>query len=212
MSAGTTVVIPVSVVVHAGGLCSWAETACRWSAGTTLRGLFRRHCPAIRTTPLCGGCPNGTCSASASRRGLFSLAALDNRTPCHRGARQAPGESTPDFVARAMREDHGFTVPGRSFLALDVVECQPKNASRLMAMRLAAIARLSHPFCGERVTVFLAPSWCTSAVANRLAVTTVLRSYRGWGRGIAGYSGSGVRCSASAGWRGGARGLCPTAG
>jgi hypothetical protein len=42
-----------------------------------------------------------------------------------------------------MREDHGFTVPGRSFLALDVVECQPKNAARLMAMRLAAIARLT---------------------------------------------------------------------
>jgi hypothetical protein len=105
---------------------------------------------------------------------LFNLAALDQRTPCHPGARQAPGESTPDFLARAMREDHGFTVPGRSFLALDVVVCQaldvvvcqPKNTSRLMAMRLAAIARLSHPFCGERVTVFLAPSWCTSAVAK----------------------------------------------
>src|SRR5437867_1747095 len=31
------------------------------------------------------------------------------------GARQAPGESTSDFVARAMREDHGFTVPLSSF-------------------------------------------------------------------------------------------------
>jgi hypothetical protein len=30
---------------------------------------------------------------------LFSLAALDNRTPCHPGARQAPGEPTPDFLA-----------------------------------------------------------------------------------------------------------------
>jgi len=47
---------------------------------------------------------------------------------------------------------------------------------------------------------------------NRLAVTTVLRSYRGWGRGIAGYSLSAVPCSGPAGWRGGARGLCPTAG
>ena len=55
---------------------------------------------------------------------LFSLAALDQRTPCHPGARQAPGESTPDFLARAIREDHGFTVPGRSFLAPDVVEGQ----------------------------------------------------------------------------------------
>jgi hypothetical protein len=55
---------------------------------------------------------------------LFNLAALDQRTPCHPGARQAPGESTPDFLARAMREDHGFTVPGRSLLAPDVVEGQ----------------------------------------------------------------------------------------
>jgi hypothetical protein len=55
---------------------------------------------------------------------LFNLAALDERTPCHPGARQAPGESTPDFLARAMREDHGFTVPGRSLLASDVVEDQ----------------------------------------------------------------------------------------
>jgi hypothetical protein len=36
--------------------------------------------------------------------------------------RAGPGESTPDFLARAMREDHGFTVPGRSLLAPDVVE------------------------------------------------------------------------------------------
>jgi hypothetical protein len=26
-----------------------------------------------------------------------------------------------DFLERAMREDHGFTVPGRSLLASDVV-------------------------------------------------------------------------------------------
>src|SRR5271166_2301830 len=40
---------------------------------------------------------------------LFNLAALDQRTPCHTGARQAPGESTPDFLVRAMREVHGFS-------------------------------------------------------------------------------------------------------
>jgi len=38
--------------------------------------------------------------------------------------RQAPGESTPDFLARAMREDHGFTVPSQSLRAPDVVEDQ----------------------------------------------------------------------------------------
>jgi hypothetical protein len=31
---------------------------------------------------------------------LFSLAVLDKRTPCHPGARQAPGESASDFLAR----------------------------------------------------------------------------------------------------------------
>jgi len=53
---------------------------------------------------------------------LFNLAALNERTPCHPSARQAAGESTPDFLARAMREDHGFMVPGRGLLAPDVVE------------------------------------------------------------------------------------------
>ena len=47
---------------------------------------------------------------------LFSLAVLDKRTPCHPGARQAPGESASDFLARAMRENHGYTVPA-SWLA-----------------------------------------------------------------------------------------------
>jgi hypothetical protein len=55
---------------------------------------------------------------------LFNLAGLDQRTPCHPGAQQAPGEPTPDFLARAMREDHGFTVPGRSLLAPEAVEGQ----------------------------------------------------------------------------------------
>jgi hypothetical protein len=54
---------------------------------------------------------------------LFSLAVLAERTPCHPGARQAPGEAIFDFLARAAREDYGFTVPGRSSLiAPDVVE------------------------------------------------------------------------------------------
>jgi hypothetical protein len=60
---------------------------------------------------------------------LFSLAALDERTPCHPGARQAPGESTPDFLARTAREDHGFTAPGRSLLAPDVVEGEEYKGS-----------------------------------------------------------------------------------
>jgi hypothetical protein len=58
---------------------------------------------------------------------LFSLAALDRRTPCHPGARQAPGESTPDFLTRAMSEDHGFMVPGQSLCAPDAVEGRGSN-------------------------------------------------------------------------------------
>lgn len=42
---------------------------------------------------------------------VFNLAALDQRTPCHPSARQDPGESTSDFIARALREDDGFTLP-----------------------------------------------------------------------------------------------------
>jgi hypothetical protein len=44
---------------------------------------------------------------------VFSMAPLDKRTPCHRRARQVPGESTSDFIERAIREDHGFMVPSR---------------------------------------------------------------------------------------------------
>jgi hypothetical protein len=62
--------------------------------------------------------------ASTRSAYLFNLAALDERTPCHPSARQAPGESTPDFLARAMTEDHGFTVPGRSLFAPEVVDGQ----------------------------------------------------------------------------------------
>jgi hypothetical protein len=58
---------------------------------------------------------------------LFNLAALDKRTPCHPGARPAPGESTSDFVARAMREDHGFTVPLSSYRLTEVVEDRGKQ-------------------------------------------------------------------------------------
>jgi hypothetical protein len=61
-------------------------------------------------------------SFSAHGGGLFSLAVMDERTPCHPGVPQTPGESIPDFLARAMREDHGFTVLGRARL--------PKMGSR----------------------------------------------------------------------------------
>ncbi len=66
-------------------------------------------------------------SFSAHGGGLFSLAASDERTRCHADARQAPGESTSDFIVRAMRQDPGYTVPLRSLLAPDVVEGKRKT-------------------------------------------------------------------------------------
>jgi hypothetical protein len=65
---------------------------------------------------------------------LFNLAALDERIPCHPGARQAPGQCTPDFLAQAMREDHGFTVPGRSLFAPQVVDGRDKQGPRAWRM------------------------------------------------------------------------------
>jgi hypothetical protein len=60
---------------------------------------------------------------------LFTLAALEEWTSCHPGTRQVPGESTVDFLARAMREDRGFTVPGRSLPARDVLGDQETTNS-----------------------------------------------------------------------------------
>jgi hypothetical protein len=58
---------------------------------------------------------------------LFNLAPSDKRTQCHPGARQARGESTLDFVVRAAREDHGFTVPLPSFRPPEVVGGRGQN-------------------------------------------------------------------------------------
>jgi hypothetical protein len=63
---------------------------------------------------------------------LFNLAALDERTPCHPGARQAPGESTSDFIARAMREDHGFM---RNLLGPHAVEGKRKTAPEVNGIK-----------------------------------------------------------------------------
>lgn len=49
----------------------------------------------------------------------FSLSSFDGRTPCHAGARQRAGESPRDFVARAVRDDGGYTLPGNFFQTSD---------------------------------------------------------------------------------------------
>jgi hypothetical protein len=126
VATGTTVVIRVSVAVHLSGLVQ--------PRGDGLSLQCWNHTPAAIQASLPRNPDNAVVwwmpewhvlSFSAHGGGLFSLAPLDQRTPCHPGARQAPGEFTPDFLARATREDHGFTVPGRSILAPDMEEGQP---------------------------------------------------------------------------------------
>ena len=57
-------------------------------------------------------------------QGIRGCSAWRRWTKEHRAirARQAPGESTSDFFARAAREDHCFTVPVQSLCAPDVPE------------------------------------------------------------------------------------------
>jgi hypothetical protein len=126
-SAGATVVIPVSVAVHPSGLV-------QLRAGVSLECW--NHTPAAIQASLPRNSDHAVVwwlpewhvlSFSAHGGGSFSLAAFDDRTPCHPGARQAPGESASEFVARATREDHGFTVPGRSLFAPDGVEDRGNN-------------------------------------------------------------------------------------
>ena len=43
--------------------------------------------------------------------GSFNLAALDRVEPCVPPIRRRPTETTRQFIERAMRENHGYTVP-----------------------------------------------------------------------------------------------------
>jgi hypothetical protein len=111
-AAGAAVVIPVSVAVHPSGLVQLR--------GDDLSLECWNHDPAAIQASLPRN-PNHAVvwwmpechvlSFSAHGGGSFSLAPLDKRTPCHPGARQGPGDSISDYVARAAREHRGFTVP-----------------------------------------------------------------------------------------------------
>jgi hypothetical protein len=110
-SAGTTDVIRVSVAVHPSGLVQLRGDGLSLECWNHTPGAIQASLPRNPDHAVVWWLPEWhVLSFSAHGGGLFSLAALDNRTPCHPGARQAPGESTSDFLARAMREDHGFTV------------------------------------------------------------------------------------------------------
>jgi hypothetical protein len=124
-SAGATVVIRVSVAVHPSGLVLLRGDGLSLECWNHTPAAIEAALPRNPDHAVVWWLPEWhVLSFSAHGGGSFSLAAFDERTWCHPGARQAPGESTSDFVVRAMREDHGFTVPGRSLLAPDEVRAR----------------------------------------------------------------------------------------
>jgi hypothetical protein len=53
--------------------------------------------------------------------GSFNLATLDQVEPCKPPIRRRPTETTRQFIERAMRENHGYTVPASWLADLDAV-------------------------------------------------------------------------------------------
>jgi hypothetical protein len=53
--------------------------------------------------------------------GSFSLARLDQVEPCVPPIRRRPTETTRQYIERAMRENHGYTVPEHWLVDLDAI-------------------------------------------------------------------------------------------
>jgi hypothetical protein len=53
--------------------------------------------------------------------GSFNLATLDKVEPCKPPIRRRPTETARQFIERAMRENHGYTVPARWLADLDAI-------------------------------------------------------------------------------------------
>jgi hypothetical protein len=53
--------------------------------------------------------------------GSFNLATVDKVEPCVPAIRRRPTETTRQFIERAMRENHGYTVPQHWLADLDVI-------------------------------------------------------------------------------------------
>jgi hypothetical protein len=51
----------------------------------------------------------------------FSMARLDQVEPCVPPIRRRPTETTRQYIERAMRENHGYTVPERWLVDLDAI-------------------------------------------------------------------------------------------
>jgi hypothetical protein len=62
--------------------------------------------------------------------GLFNLATLNKVEPCKPPIRRRPTETTRQFIERAMRENHGYTVPARWLADLDAIRGRPSLDAR----------------------------------------------------------------------------------
>ena len=62
--------------------------------------------------------------------GSFNLAALDRIEPCVAPIRRLPKETTRQYIERAMRDNHGYTVPQCWLADLDAIPAvTPENCS-----------------------------------------------------------------------------------
>jgi hypothetical protein len=76
--------------------------------------------------------------------GSFNLATLDEVEPCKPPIRRRATETTRQFIERAMRENHGYTVPARWLADLDAIpDGVPVNQSlgTWLGMKLSRIQR-----------------------------------------------------------------------
>ena len=113
-------VIDVSIVVHPDGRVDFEGDELKLAMWNHDPGRLRYaveywgRCRVEAAIPSAGG--------ARALRLPVQLGSVGRTNAVPSWCATAPGESASDFVARAMREDHGFTVPGRSLLAPDVVE------------------------------------------------------------------------------------------
>ena len=116
--------------------------------------------------------------------GSFNLATLDQVVPCKPPIRRRPAETTRQFIKRAMRENHGYTVPARWLADLDadnpfpgVCDCslmcspsiRPGSSTRTTSLTFAAAtsprarwsrrARAHGPACGPAPDARWRPGW-----------------------------------------------------
>jgi hypothetical protein len=93
--------------------------------GDDLQLMLWYHDPDGLRSALCfGGCAEWKPRyhvLNVISSGSFNLATLDKQEPCKLPMRRRPTETTRQFIERAMRENHGYTVPARWLSDLDAI-------------------------------------------------------------------------------------------